>query len=138
MEVRERLLRGPVMRRLRRRVNHQSNAPAETPQQLLDPLVVPDVEIHMLIAVPTLLLQPSALPGRRGLRTKEAAPHVVVDADDIDTLLSKMANGLGPNQPARTCNDRDWHRRKLLGKEMCCGNPVVTKKKAKRRLRPCA
>ena len=65
---------------------------------------VADVGVDMGIAA--LAAERLDLPAGAGLLAEELAAHVVIDADDLQTSLSKHPCGLGANQ---TGNDRHAH-----------------------------
>ena len=107
-EIRVRLARGPVMRRLRGGVDDDLDGRTEPGEQRVDRVVVADV--HVLVPVILeRLLQPDA-GGRGGrLRAKKARPHVVVHSNHVKTSGVKTFARFGADQTGGTCDKGDAH-----------------------------
>jgi hypothetical protein len=62
-------------------------------EQRADPGLVANVEVLGLEAVEVLIELRADVRGR-GLGAEEVRPHVVLDADDVESLLREKARGL--------------------------------------------
>src|SRR5207302_1395911 len=72
-------------------------------------LVVPDVGVDVAIAIAQAALEALALVAGGRFLAEEALAHVVVDADDVQTLLGEVAGRLRADQPGRSSNHCDTH-----------------------------
>ena len=111
-EVRLRVGRGPVVRRLRGGVDDEldlaARARAKTP---LDAVGVADVDVERAEARRASRQSRSVTVRGRGLRAEEARAHVVLEPDHVEARLDEVRDRLGADQPARAGDDRDWHAR---------------------------
>ena len=92
------------MRRLGGGVDDQLDVGAVLGKQGLDPLAIPDVDLAMRV-VRDLRFQVAAAPLRRRVVAEELLPHVVVDADDLETLRTEEADRLRADQTGRPGDD---------------------------------
>src|SRR5262249_54711708 len=82
----------PVVRRLRRGVDHESNIAAIFPEYSFDLGAVANIGIEMPVAIPVTLLQALPVPGcGSGIAEKES-PHVIVNANDLKTFFRVKVN----------------------------------------------
>ena len=88
-----RLARRPVVRGLRGRVDHDLNLATIIAENLSDALAVADV--RGMVPIPGHgPLQLLAVPGGRRFLAEEDSAHVVVNADDNETLVGEEADCL--------------------------------------------
>jgi PAS domain S-box-containing protein len=99
--------RGPIVRRLRRRMNHQRDVRTVTAEHAINFVGIADIDVQMPIAPPEFLFQLVALPVRRSLCAEELLAHIVVDADDIEPVAGEVAAGFGADQAFGTSDDGD-------------------------------
>ena len=64
------------------------------------------IEMDVVLDRPLELL---AMPLSARLRPEEHAPHVIVDAGDIEALVGEEADRLAADQPRRAGNNRNAH-----------------------------
>lgn len=107
-EIHVRVPRRPVVRRLRRRVHHQTHVLAVLLEDRLDRLAVTNVHRHVPVTRNGRFQLPP-IPGRRCLLAEENPPQVVVDANDLQITTSEMPHGLRPNQTRRPRDHRYTH-----------------------------
>src|SRR6267378_7159531 len=98
----------PIMRRLSRGMDDRVDRGAILGEGRVHQLGVADVAVDMAIAL-DLDLEPLAAPRRARVIAEEDAPHVVVDADDIEPLRRQEADRLGPDQPGRSRYNNHAH-----------------------------
>jgi hypothetical protein len=108
-EVRHRLPRGPVVRRLRGGVDHQVEA--EPLEQVTHGLRVADVGLDVRVAR-VALLQEALVPVGRRVDAEEVLAGVVVDPDHVEAELGEEAHAFRADQARRTCHEGSRHRRR--------------------------
>src|SRR5687768_11689853 len=101
------------MRRLRGRVNDKLHRGPIPRQQRVNSFAVANVEVLVGIALSQLVFQAVAVPARGCFFAEEPAPHVVVDANDVQTFLGEVSSRLRPDQPGGTSDDRYAHTESL-------------------------
>ena len=89
-----RLARGPIVRRLRGRVNDQRDVLAVLLEYRGHAVGIADVRVDVSIPRAEFFAEFLPLSARGCLRSEEAAPHVVVDADDIEAQTREVAGSL--------------------------------------------
>ena len=89
------------MRWLGRGVDDRRNGAAVTGEDRVNQRGIANVAVDVPIV---LDLDFEALPAPRGARlvAEKDAPHVVVDADDVEPLGREKAHRFGPNQSCRS------------------------------------
>src|SRR5438128_1160442 len=76
--------RGPVVRGLRSRVDHELDGAPVPGEQAENAVAVTNVEVEVDIALSERLLDALPVPFRRRLGPEEHPAHVVVDPDDLE------------------------------------------------------
>ncbi len=71
------------MRRLRRRVDHETKRLPETTEESHDAVAIPDVQGVVLVSTSERPFELLHAPLRGGLGSEEVRPHIVVDANDV-------------------------------------------------------
>ena len=107
-EVGDRLLGRPVVRRLGGGVDDQIDICAVFLEQAVDPLCAADVDIAVAVVLERRFELFPVPPGRPVL-AEEILPHIVIDADDIESLCVKVFDRFAADQTGRTGNNRDAH-----------------------------
>ena len=92
------------MRRLRSGVHNRVDLPAVLFEQLIDRNDIADVDVVVLVTANVLDQLITNFPGR-GFRSEKLRAHVVVDPDDVRTVLGKMFDRFGTDQTGRACDD---------------------------------
>jgi hypothetical protein len=83
----------PIVRRLRRGVNHQRNLLPQAAEHAIDCALVAYVEVKMKIPRSQFALEPLLVPFGGGFVAKKLAAHIVIDTDDIQPKTSKEIRG---------------------------------------------
>ena len=74
-------------------MNHNLDIGSEFTENVLNAFVIPDV--HGMVAIPgDGLLKPSAVPFRGGILAEKDTAHVVVNADNCESLVREEADSL--------------------------------------------
>src|SRR5262249_9450245 len=107
-EIRVRVLRGPVVRRLRGDMDHKPDVVAVPREQGLDRLAIPDVRRPVGI-IRQARFQLTPAPFGRRVVAEKLLPHVVLDADDLEPLRAEETYGLGAYQACRPRDDTYCH-----------------------------
>jgi hypothetical protein len=107
-EVDLRRARGPVVRRLRRRVHDELELPREHREHAHHARLVADVDVERG-ELPMRALEAIGLALGRRRGAEELRAHVVVEAHDVEARLDERADGLRADEPARAGDDRRPH-----------------------------
>jgi hypothetical protein len=113
VEVRERVPHSPVVRRLRRGVDHDRDVTGVPLEDLPQRVPVPDVHPVMGVRRPEVRGELLDVPRRRSLGPEELLPHVVVDPHDLQAEPGKMPDRLGADETTRSSNQGDGHEQTL-------------------------
>ena len=108
-EVRLRIARRPVVRRLRGGVDDELEILSVLREDPVDALGVADVELDPAELVAVAFDEPLADRAGRGVGPEELRAHVVLEPDDVEPLLDEVLDGFGTDEPARAGDDRSSH-----------------------------
>ena len=107
-EVGLRLARRPIVGRLGCGVDDQLDRTGVLAEYPIDRLGIPDVGV-LPVELWVVGDQPLGHLGGGGLRTEEASPHIVLDADNVETLGDEVLDALRADQAPSACDDRNRH-----------------------------
>lgn len=105
-EVRERFARGPIMRRLGRRMDNDGNVLAHLAKQVKDCILVANVE-GVVPVIGNGRYQLVSHPVSGSFLTKEVPAHVIVNTDHVHAPGGEMTHSFRADQSCRTSNERD-------------------------------
>ena len=108
-EIRLRVPRRPVVRRLRRGVDHQLDRALLLGEDLRHAVRVADVELERAELGGVALEQRPRRVRGRGVTAKELGAHVVLQTDDVVTRPHEVAHRLRADQPTRSSDYRYGH-----------------------------
>src|SRR5262249_39813401 len=109
-EIGVRILRGPVVRRLRGGMHDEFNITAIIGKHRLDRPTIPNIDVKVNV-IQDLRFQFTPAPFRRGVLPEKLLSHVVVDADDPKSLRAEESDGLGTNQSSRSGDYTGFHKK---------------------------
>jgi len=109
VEIGERLAGGPVVARLRRRMDHEDDVAPISAKDSPYRVTVTHVDAGVGVPVAEAAHQSLPVPGRGGLGPEEVAAHVVVDAHHMQAQPGEVPGGFRPDQSGRAGNHRNAH-----------------------------
>ena len=98
VEVDARIARCPVVRRLRRSMDHGGKFASEAGIQFVDPRSIANVDVDVRVGAAERSFEAFAIPPSRSLVAEEDTAHVVVDSDDVCPTRGEVLDRLGPDQ----------------------------------------
>ena len=101
-------LHKPGVRNARAHLRFERDRPSVRGEQPIHRGLVTDVGVHVAIPLDGVL-EPFPSPRRAAVVAEEIAPHVVVDADDVEALAGEEPRRLGSDEAGRAGDDYDRH-----------------------------